>query len=129
MLKKLEYRRAIRTFVKTYSVCYHILRNTKEDMNMRNVFKMLLVPVWLAIAILKLAFKLVSGVASFVLVIGGGLLFVYDLLLLIIGSGSRELMFKLLVIGALLIGVPLVAGFIVGLLEAAQEPITEFIVS
>ena len=96
---------------------------------MRNVFKMLLVPVWLAIAILKLAFKLVSGVASFVLVIGGGLLFVYDLLLLIIGSGSRELMFKLLVIGALLIGVPLVAGFIVGLLEAAQEPITEFIVS
>jgi hypothetical protein len=38
-------------------------------------------------------------------------------------------MFKLLVIGALLIGVPLVAGFIVGLLEAAQEPITEFIVS
>ena len=75
MLKKPEYRRAIRTFVKTYSVCYHILRNTKEDMNMRTVFKMLLV------------------------------------------------------IGALLIGVPLVAGFIVGLLEAAQEPITEFIVS
>ena len=96
---------------------------------MRTVFKTLLVPVWLLLAILKLAFKLVAGTASFVLAIGGGLLLVYDLFLLIIGLGSKELMLQLLTVGALLIAVPLVAGFIVGLLEAAQEPIKEFIES
>ena len=94
---------------------------------MRTVFKILLVSVWLLLAVLKLAFRLAAGAAAFVLAIGGGLLLVYDLFLLIIGSGSRELVFQLLVIGALLIAVPLVAGFIVGLLEAAQEPIKEFI--
>lgn len=63
------------------------------------------------------------------LAISGGLLLVYDLFLLIIGLGSKELMLQLLTIGGLLITVPFVAGFIVGLLEAAQEPIKEFIES
>ena len=96
---------------------------------MRTVFKILLAPVWLLLAIIKLAFKLAAGAAAFVLAISGGLLLVYDLFLLIIGLGSKELMLQLLTIGALLIAVPLVAGFIVGLLEAAQEPIKEFIES
>ena len=77
--------------------------------------------------ILKFAFKIASGAAAFVLAISGGLLLVYDLFLLIIGLGSKELMLQLLAIGGLLIAAPLVAGFIVGLLEAAQEPIKEFI--
>lgn len=63
------------------------------------------------------------------LAISGGLLLVYDLFLLIIGLGSKELMLQLLTIGGLLITVPFVAGFIVGLLETAQEPIKEFIES
>ena len=96
---------------------------------MRTVFKMLLALVWLLIAILKLVFKLAAGAAAYVLAIGGGLLLVYDLFLLIIGNGSKELMLQLLTVGGLLIAVPLVAGFIVGLLEAAQEPIKEFIES
>ena len=96
---------------------------------MRTVFKILLAPVWLLLAILKLAFKLAAGAAAFVLAISGGLLLVYVLFLLIIGNGSKELMLQLLTIGGLLIAVPLVAGFIVGLLEAAQEPIKEFIES
>ena len=96
---------------------------------MRTVFKTLLVPVWLLLTILKLAFRLAAGAAAFVLAISGGLLLVYDLFLLIIGLGSKELMLQLLTVGALLIAVPLVAGFIVGLLEAAQEPIKEFIES
>ncbi len=96
---------------------------------MRTVFKILLAPVWLLLAILKLAFKLMAGAAAFVLTISGGMLLVYDLFLLIIGLGSKELMLQLLTIGGLLIAVPLVAGFIVGLLEAAQEPIKEFIES
>ena len=96
---------------------------------MRTVFKILLVPVWLLLAILKLAFKLAAGAAAFVLTITGGLLLIYDLFLLIIGSGSKELMLQLLIIGVLMIAVPLVAGIMTGLLEAAQEPIKEFIES
>ena len=94
---------------------------------MRTLVKILLVLVWLLLAILKLTFKLAAGVAAYVLAIGGGLLLVYNLFLLIIGVGSKELMLQLLIIGALLITVPLVSEFIVGLLEAAQEPIKEFI--
>lgn len=101
----------------------------KEDMNMRTVFKILLAPVWLLLTILKLAFKLVAGAAAFVLTIGGGLLLVYDLILLIIGDSSKELMLQLLTIGGLLIVVPFLAGIMIGLLEAAQEPIKEFIES
>lgn len=96
---------------------------------MRTVFKILLAPVWLLLTILKLAFKLVAGAAAFVLAIGGGLLLVYDLFLLIIGGGSKEFMLQLLIIGVLLISIPLFAGIMTGLLEAAQEPIKEFIES
>ncbi|MBQ4448045.1 MAG: hypothetical protein II897_07095 [Clostridia bacterium] len=96
---------------------------------MRTVFKLLLASVWLLLAILKLAFRLAAGAAAFVLAIGGGLLLVYDLFLLIIGNGSKELMLQLLIIGALLVAVPLFAGIMTGLLEAAQEPIKEFIES
>ena len=96
---------------------------------MRTVFKILLVPPWLLLAILKLIFKLAAGAAAFVLAISGGLLLVYDLFLLILGLGSKELMLQLLTIGGLLIGVPLLAGIMTGLLEAAQEPIKEFIES
>ena len=96
---------------------------------MRTVFKILLAPVWLLLTVLKLVFKLAAGAAAFVLAIGGVLLLVYDLLLLIIGLGSKELMLQLLTIGGLLIAVPLLAGLMTGLLEAAQEPIKEFIES
>ena len=126
---RISHKNLIRTFVKTNLVCYHILRKQKEDMTMRTVFKILLVPVWLLLTILKLIFRLAAGVAAFVLMIGGGLMLVYDLILLIIGSASKELMLQLLVISALLIAVPLIAGIMTGLLEAAQEPIKEFIES
>ena len=96
---------------------------------MRTVFKILLAPVWLLLAIMKLAFRFAAGTAAFVLAISGGLLLVYDLFLLIIGNGSKELMLQLLTIGGLLLAVPFVAGFIIGLLEAAQGPIREFIES
>lgn len=36
---------------------------------MRTVFKILLVPVWLLLAVLKIAFKLAAGAAEFVLAI------------------------------------------------------------
>lgn len=96
---------------------------------MRTVFKILLVPVWLVLAVLKLAFRLAAGAAAFMLAIGGGLLLVYDLILLIIGSGSKELILQLLFVGTLIIAVPLLAGIMTGLLEAAQEPIKDFIES
>ena len=45
---------------------------------MRTVFKILLTPIWLLLAILKLTFRLAAGAAAFVLAISGGLLLVYD---------------------------------------------------
>jgi hypothetical protein len=96
---------------------------------MRTVFKILLAPVWLLLAVLKLAFRLAAGAATFVLAITGGLLLVYDLFLLIIGLSSKELMLQLFAVGGLLMAIPFIAGFIVGVMETAQEPITEFIES
>ena len=96
---------------------------------MRTVFKILLATLWLLLTILKLALRLTAGSAAFVLAIRGGLLLVCDLFLLIIGLSSKELMLQLLTIGGMLISVPLVAGMMTGLLEAAQEPIKEFIES
>lgn len=96
---------------------------------MLTVFKILLAPVWLALAMLKLIFRLAAGAAAFVLAISGGLLLVYDLFLLIIGLGSKELMLQLLTIGGLLIAVPLLVGIMTGLLAAAQEQSKEFIES
>ena len=94
---------------------------------MRTVCKILFVPLWLLLAILRLVFRLVAGAAAFVLVIGGRLLLVYDLFLLIIGSCSKELMIQLLMIGGMLIAVPLISGIMTCLLEAAMEPIKEFV--
>ena len=96
---------------------------------MRIIFKILLAPMWLLLAVLKLAFRFAAGAAAFVLAITGGLLLIYDLFLLIIGLGSKELMLQLLTVGGLLIVIPLLAGIMTGLLEAAQEPIKEFIES
>lgn len=96
---------------------------------MRTVLKILLVPVWLVLAILKLTFKLAAGAAAFVLTITGGLLLVCDLFLLIIGLSSKELMLQLLTIGGLMIAVPFLAGIMTGLLETAQEHIKEFLES
>ena len=94
---------------------------------MRTVFKILFAPVWLLLAVLKLAFRLAAGATTFVLIIAGGLLLIYDLFLLIIGNGSKELVLQLLTIGGQLIVIPSIAEYIVGLLEAAQKPIKEFI--
>lgn len=96
---------------------------------MRTVFKILLAPVWLLLTILKLAFRLAAGVAALILVITGGLLLIYDLFLLIVGLGSKELILQLLTVGGLLIAVPLLAGILTDLMEAAQESIKEFIES
>ena len=59
-------------------------------MTMRTIFKILLVPVWLVLSILKLAFQFAAGTAVFVLAIGGGMLLMYDLIQLIIGNSSNE---------------------------------------
>lgn len=96
---------------------------------MRIIFKILLAPMWLLLAVLKLAFRLAAGAAAFVLAITGELLLIYDLFLLVINLGSKELMLQLLTVGGLLIVIPLLAGIMTGLLEAPQEPIKEFIES
>jgi|GEM_PF-1217143 len=98
-------------------------------MTIRTVFKILLAPIWLMLAVLKLVFRFAAGAAAFVLAIGGGLLLIYDLFLPIIDLGSKELMLQLLIVSGMLIVVPFLAGIVTDLLEATQESIKEFIES
>ncbi len=90
--------------------CIHLRRRRFSGCDYTDRFQILFVPVWLLLSILKLAFRLATGAAAFVLIIGGGLLLVYDLFLLIIGLSSKEFVFQLLTIGGMLIVIPFCCG-------------------
>ena len=59
----------------------------------------------------------------------GGLLLVYDLLLVIIRMSSKELWLQLLAVAGAMLVIPFIAGFLEGLLENAADAIKEFIES
>lgn len=95
--------------------------------NMKTVAKVLLVPIWLLATILRLACRLVACIGSYVLTIGGGLLLMYDLLLVILRMSSKALWLQLLAIAVAIFIIPFIAGLIEGLLEKAAEAMIEFI--
>ena len=96
---------------------------------MRTAAKILLAPIWLLIAVLRLACRLATGIGVYVLMIGGGLLLVYDLLLVVLRMSSKELWLQLLVIAGAMLAIPFIAGLIEGLLKKAADVIKEFIES
>lgn len=96
---------------------------------MKTTAKILLSPIRLLIAVLRLACRFAAGIGVYVLMIGGGLLLVYDLLLLILRMSSRELWFQLLAIAGAMLVIPFIAGLIEGLLKKAADVIKEFIES
>lgn len=61
------------------------------------------------------------------LAIGGGLLLVYNLLLVILRMSSKELWLQLLAVAGAMLAIPFIAGLFEGLLEKAAEAIKEFI--
>jgi hypothetical protein len=96
---------------------------------MKTAAKILLAPIWLLTVALRIACRLTAGIGIYVLTIGGGLLLVYDLLLVIIRMSSKELWFQLLAVAGTMLAIPFIAGLLEGLLEKAADAIKEFIVS
>lgn len=94
---------------------------------MRTVFKILLAPIWLLTTMLRLVCRLAAGIGIYVLTIGGGLLLMYDLLLVILRLSSKELWLQLLAVAIAMLAIPFIAGLLEGLLENAADAIKEFI--
>ena len=98
-------------------------------MSMKTAAKVLLGSIWLLATILRLACRLVACIGIYVLTIGGGLLLMYDLLLVILRMSSKALWLQLLAIAVAIFIIPFIAGLIEGMLEKAADTIKEFIVS
>ena len=96
-------------------------------MNMKTAAKILLAPIWLLTTMLRLACRLAATSGIYVLTIGGGLLLVYDLLLVIMRMSSKELWVQLLAVTGVMLAIPFIAGLIEGLLEKAADAIKELI--
>ena len=94
---------------------------------MKTVAKVILGPIWLLSTILHLACRLVACIGIYVLTIGGGLLLMYDLLLVIMRMSSKELWLQLLAIAGAMLAIPIIAGLFECLLEKAADAIKEFI--
>ncbi len=94
---------------------------------MKTAAKILLAPIWLLTTMLRLACRLAATSGIYVLTIGGGLLLVYDLLLVIMRMSSKELWLQLIVIAGLMLVIPFIAGLFEGLLEKAANAIKVFI--
>lgn len=102
-------------------------KKDERAMNMKTAIKILLVPIWLVTTILRLACRLAAASGIYVLTIGGGLLFVYDLLLVIMRMSSKELWLQLFAIAGTMLIIPFIAGLLDSLLEKAADAIKEFI--
>ena len=94
---------------------------------MKTAAKILLAPIWLLTTVLRLACRLATGIGVYVLTIGGGLLLMYDLLLVILRISSKELWLQLLAVAIAMLAIPFIAGLLESLLEKAAEAIKEFI--
>jgi hypothetical protein len=96
-------------------------------MNMKTATKILLAPIWLLTAALRLASRIAAGIGVYMLTICGGLLLMYDLLLVILRMSSKELWLQLLIVAGALLVIPFIAGLIECLLEKAADAITGLI--
>ena len=94
---------------------------------MKPTAKILLAPIWLLTTILCLACRLLAGIGVYVLMIGGGLLLLYDLLLVILRISSKELWLQLLAVAIAMLAIPFIAGLFEGLLEKAADAIEDLI--
>ncbi len=94
---------------------------------MKTAAKILLAPILFLTTILRLVCRLTAGIGIYVLTIGGGLLLMYNLLLVIMRMSSKELWLQLIVIAGLMLVIPFIAGLFEGLLEKAANAIKVFI--
>ncbi|MBO4306666.1 MAG: hypothetical protein J5890_05715 [Clostridia bacterium] len=94
---------------------------------MKTAAKIFFAPIWFLAMILRLACRLAAKIGIYMLTIGGGLLLMYDLLLVILRMSSKELWLQLLAVAGAMLAIPFIAGLFEGLLEKAAEAKKEFI--
>ena len=90
------------------------------------VFKMLLVPVWLILCLLKWTSLIATGIASVVLRLGGMLLLLIGVAYLVLGF-ELYLTIRVFAVGIGAFIAPSLASLVTGVLEAGQTLIGEFI--
>ena len=90
------------------------------------VFKMLLVPVWLILCLLKWTSLIATGIASVVLRLGGMLLLLIGVAYLVLGF-ELYLTIRVFAVGIGAFIAPFLASLVTGVLEAGQTLIGEFI--
>lgn len=93
---------------------------------MRMVCKVLLVPVWLVLCLLKWTSLIATGIASVVLRMGGILLLLIGVAYLVLGFESY-LTIRVFAVGIGAIIAPFFASVVTGVLEAGQTLVGEFI--
>lgn len=90
------------------------------------VCKVLLVPVWLVLCLLKWTSLIATGIASVVLRMGGILLLLIGVAYLVLGFESY-LTIRVFAVGIGAIIAPFFASVVTGVLEAGQTLVGEFI--
>ena len=93
---------------------------------MRMVFKVVLVPVWLVLCLLKWTSLIATGIASVVLRLGGMLLLLIGIAYLALGFESY-LTIRVFAVGIGAFIAPCIASVVTGVLEAGQTLIGEYI--
>ena len=94
---------------------------------MRTIAKILLVPIWLILFLLKWACNIVRGLASVLLCFAGSILLVVGVIFLCMGDTSRQPAMQALIVGGGCFLLPFVLALIGGIVEAGQTLIGEFI--
>ena len=94
---------------------------------MKTALKILLALILLLNTAMRFACRLAAGIGIYVLTFGGGLLLVYNLLLVKMHMSSKELSLQLLAVAGAMLAIPFIAGLIEGLLKKAADVIKEFI--
>ena len=90
------------------------------------VCKVLLVPVWLVLCLLKWTSLIATGIASVVLRMGGILLLLIGVAYLVLGFESY-LTIRVFAVGIGAIIAPFIASVVTGVLEAGKTLIGEFL--
>ena len=91
------------------------------------VFKVVLVPVWLVLCLLKWTTLIATGIASVVLRLGGMLLFLIGVAYLVLGF-EPHLTIRVFAVGIGAFLAPYLGSVVTGVLEAGQTMIGEFII-
>lgn len=94
---------------------------------MKTIAKIILVPIWLILFLLKWSCNIVRGLATILLCFAGSILLVVGVVFLCMGDTSRQQAMQALLVGGGCFVLPLVLAVISGVVEAVHTLIGDFI--